>query len=140
MTNQAEPRLTPYLMVCGGLKALDFYARAFGAEEVERYMDKDGQRLGHATLRINGATIYVSDEFPELEFVKTRAPSTLGGTTVGITLQVDDADAWYERAVAAGAEVVRPLSDQFYGRSANMRDPFGHVWAVLSPVLKEQAA
>ncbi len=139
MTNQAEPRLAPYLMVRGGLKALGFYARAFGAEEVERYMDKNGQRLGHATLRINGATIYVSDEFPELEYVKTRSPSTLGGTTVSITLQVDDVDAWYERAVAAGAEAVRPPTDEFYGRSGNMRDPFGHLWAFVGPV-KEQAA
>ncbi len=139
MPNQPEPRLTPYLMVQGGLKALDFYTRAFGAEEVDRYMDQDGQRLGHAALRINGAFIYISDEFLEFEFVKTRSPSTLGGTTVSITLHVDDSDAWFERAVAAGAEVVRPISNQFYGRSASVRDPFGHLWGILSPI-EEQAA
>src|SRR5581483_518960 len=121
MPVEAEPRIAPYIMVRGGVKALDFYARAFGAEEVERYMDPDGERLGHATLRINGGTVYVSDEFPELEFVKTRSPATLGGTSVAITLNVDDADRWFERAIAAGAEAVRPLADQFYGRIGSLR-------------------
>lgn len=134
-----ESRIAPYLMVRGGLKALDFYTRAFGAEEVERYMDQDGQRLGHATLRINGGTVYVSDEFPELEFVKTRSPATLGGTTVAITLLVDDADAWFARAIAAGAQPLRPLADQFYGRIGSLRDPFGHSWSIVAP-MKEMAA
>lgn len=133
MADEAHVSLTPYLMVRGGLKALDFYKRAFGAKEVDRYMDTDGERLGHATLSINGAHFYLSDEFPEHNLVKTRSPSTLGGTTVSITLQVDDADAWFDRATDAGAEIVRPLRDEFYGRVGNLRDPFGHLWGILGP-------
>ena len=141
MTEQASPPvtkylpITPYLMVRGGKAAGEFYARAFGAEELERYDDPDGERLGHVTLRINGAHVYLSDEYPELvDQVGTRSPADLGGTTVTISLTVDDADAWWTRATAAGAQIVRPLADEPYGRSGKLRDPFGHVWSIIGPL------
>jgi PhnB protein len=119
-----------YLMVDQGDAALEFYKRAFAAEVLETYPWEG--KLGHATLRINGGEVMLSDEFPEAT-TGTRSPKSLGGTTTTVSLTVDDADAWFERALAAGAEVVRPLNDEFYGRSGKLRDPFGHVWSVVGP-------
>ncbi len=125
--------LTPYLMVNDGVGAIDFYAKAFGAEVIERY-DFEG-RLGHATLSLNGGHLLLSDEYPEYaEFTGTHAPTTLGGTTVTVTLAVDDVDLVYDRAIAAGASIVRAPKDEFYGRSGKLRDPFGHVWSLAGPV------
>ncbi len=119
-----------YLMVHDGAAALDFYKRAFAAEVTEEYPYEG--KLGHATLKINGGEVMLSDEFDEA-ITGTRSPRTLGGTTASVSLTVDDADAWFERAVKEGAEVIRPLNDEFYGRSGKLRDPFGHTWAVLGP-------
>jgi len=119
-------------MVHDGAGALDWYQRALGATCSERY-DQDG-KLGHATLRVNGGTIMLSDEFPEYqEVVGTSAPKTLGGTTSTINLSVDDVDAWHARAVKAGASSLRPPNDEFYGRMSKMRDPYGHVWSFTGP-------
>ena len=124
--------VAPYLSVRGGDAAIDFYKAAFGAEELERY-DWEG-KLGHAALRINGGIVMLADEFPDMEDqIGNVAPASLDGrTTVTINLTVDDADAWFDRAVKAGASVVRPLSDEFYGRQGKLRDPFGHVWSVVT--------
>ena len=129
-TSQYAP-LSVYLMVHDGNGALDFYQRAFGAEVTETYPWEG--KLGHATLKINGGEVMLSDEFDE-KITGTRSPKSLGGTTTTVSLTVDDADRWFERAVAAGAEVVRPLNDEFYGRSGKVRDPFGHTWGILGPV------
>ena len=75
----------------------------------------------------------LSDEFPE-EITGVRSPKSLGGTTCTVSLSVDDADAWFDRALAAGAEVIRPPKDEFYGRSGKLRDPFGHTWGIVGPV------
>jgi PhnB protein len=120
-----------YLMVHDGNGALDFYRRAFGAEVIETYPYEG--KLGHATLRINGGEVMLSDEFPE-EMTGMRSPKSLGGTTSTVSLVVDDADAWFSRATAAGAEVVRALNDEFYGRAGKVRDPFGHTWGIMGPV------
>lgn len=128
---QAHAPVGVYLMVHDGEGALDFYRRAFNAEVVETYPWEG--KLGHATLNINGGQVMLSDEFPEA-LTGTRSPKSLGGTTTTISLSVDDADAWFDRAVAAGAEVIRPLNDEFYGRSGKVRDPFGHTWGVVGPV------
>jgi len=127
--------IAPYLSVRGGSAAIEFYTTAFGAEELERY-DYEG-KLGHATLKINGGVVMLADEFPDMEDqIGNVAPDTLGGrTTFTINLTVDDADAWYDRAIKAGASTVRAPSDEFYGRNAKIRDPFGHVWAFVT--LKE---
>jgi PhnB protein len=120
-----------YLMVNDGNAALDFYKRAFAADVTETYPWEG--KLGHATLRVNGSDVMLSDEFPEA-MTGVRSPKSLGGTTCSVSLAVDDADAWFERARAAGAEVIRPLNDEFYGRSGKVRDPFGHVWGIVGPV------
>lgn len=115
----------PYLRVRDAGRALDFYKRAFGAEELFRLAEPSG-RIGHAEIRIGGTTLMLADEYPEMNIV---GPQTLGGTSFSIHLHVDDADAWIERAVAAGATVLRPAADAFYGeRSGSVRDPFGHEW------------
>jgi PhnB protein len=123
--------VSPYLMVDDGNGALDFYRQAFAAEVVETYPYEG--KLGHATLVINGGEIMLSDEFPEA-MTGVRSPKALGGTTCTVSLVVDDADAWFDRAKAAGADVIRPLNDEFYGRSGKVRDPYGHTWGILGPV------
>jgi len=75
----------------------------------------------------------LSDEFPE-DLTGVRSPKSLGGTTYTVSLVVDDADVWFERALSAGAEVIRPLNNEFYGRSRKVRDPFGHTWGIMGPV------
>lgn len=119
--------LFAYLRMRDAAKAIAFYEQAFGA--VEKYrLSEPGGRVGHAELDFGGTTLMLSDEFPEFGIA---GPQTLGGTTLSIHLHVDDADAVIARAVAAGATVVRPAADQFYGeRSGTVRDPFGHEWNV----------
>lgn len=115
----------PYLRVRDAGRALDFYKQAFGAEELFR-LTEPGGRIGHAEIKIGGTTLMLADEYPEMNIV---GPQTLGGTSFSIHLHVDNADAWIERAVAAGAIVLRPAADAFYGeRSGSVRDPFGHEW------------
>jgi PhnB protein len=127
-----HPRVAPYLSVRDGAAAIDFYGKAFGAVELERY-DFDG-RVGHATLSLNGGQIMLSDEYPEyVDAVGTLAPPTVGGTTVTIHLTVDDVDALFDQAIAAGATALRPPKDEFYGRQGKLRDPFGHVWGLVGP-------
>jgi uncharacterized glyoxalase superfamily protein PhnB len=115
----------PYLRVHNTAEALEFYARAFGAKELYRLTEPSG-RIGHAELKIGPTTVMVADENPAGGI---RGPRSLGGTTFSIHLHVDDVDRAFERALASGATVVRPLQDQFYGeRSGTVRDPFGHEW------------
>lgn len=131
-----DPPVMPYLMVHDGPGALDWYGRAFGAEVKVRYDMEDG-RVGHAMIGINGGDLYLADEFPEaIETVGALTPKTLGGTTVTISLAVDDVDDWLARAVAEGAEVIKPAVDEFHGRMAKLRDPYGHVWSLLGPRLR----
>ena len=115
----------PYLACRDAAKALDFYAKAFGATETMRMAAPDG-KIGHAEIKIGHALIMLSDEYPEM---KVESPQTIGGTAVGIHIYVPDVDALTQRAVAAGAIVERPLANQFYGdRSVTLKDPFGHRW------------
>jgi len=119
--------LFPYLRVKGAAAAIEFYRRAFEAKERFRLTEPDG-RIGHAELELGDFVVMLSEEYPEHDL---RGPRSIGGTSVTLHLHVDDADAWIRRAVAAGAEVVRPASDAFYGeRSGTVRDPFGHEWLI----------
>ena len=137
MMNEGYSPVSPYLTVDDGAGALDFYQRALNAEVRETYPHEG--RLGHATLRINGADVMLSDDFPEyVGHTGTRSPKALGGTAVTISLAVEDVDMWFERAVAAGAAPVRPPNDEFYGRMAKLRDPFGHVWSFTGPAKAER--
>ena len=121
--------VTPYLTIRHGAKALDFYKKAFGATETFKLMMPDG-RLGHAEIRLGDSMIMLSDEFPEFG---GKAPATLGGTPVSIHLYVEDVDAFFKRALAAGAKERKPVMDQFYGdRSGQLEDPFGHLWWVAT--------
>ncbi len=123
----------PYLTVKGGKAALEFYSRAFGATEEYRAYGQDNERIMHARFRVNGAAILLSDDFPEFRG-GAEAPAPTGIT---IHLEVDDADAWWQRAVAAGAAIAMPLADQFWGdRYGQLKDPFGHSWSIGMPVKK----
>jgi PhnB protein len=125
--------LTPHLVIRGGraVEAIDFYVRAFGATEQIRMPADDGKRLMHAHLVVNGASLMLNDDFPEYcGGVETSDPA---GVTMH--LQVEDADQWFERAVAAGATVSMPLDNMFWGdRYGQLRDPFGHSWSIGAPV------
>jgi uncharacterized glyoxalase superfamily protein PhnB len=122
--------LTPHLVVNGAAEAIEFYKRAFGAEEIARmpFPGKNGQtKLGHAELRISDSKLYLADEFPDYGSV---GPSG-GRSPVTIHLYVTDADATFARAVEAGATVSMPLADMFWGdRFGKLVDPFGHHWSV----------
>ena len=127
-----KTRVTPYLCVKGAAQALDFYARAFGARETLRLNEPGSTRIGHAEIEIDGAGVMLADEFPEHGVV---SPRSLGGTPVSLALQVSDVDRVVERAIAAGAKVLMPVADQFYGeRSAKLEDPFGHHWHVSTTI------
>jgi PhnB protein len=122
--------ITPYLCVADAARAIAFYEKAFGAVESMRLTDPESGRVGHAQLRIGDASLMLADEYPDFG---VRSPRAFGGSPVRMSLQVPDVDAAVERAVAAGAKLVRPVMDQFYGeRSGTIEDPFGHVWVVSS--------
>jgi PhnB protein len=120
--------VTPYLIVNAGAKALDFYARAFGA--IERLRIDAGGKIGHAEITIGDSCVMLADEHPE---IGALGPTTVGGTPVSLHVYVKDVDAVVERAVAAGATLVRPVADQFYGdRVGGVADPFGHRWFIAT--------
>ena len=120
---------TPYLMVKGAAKAIEFYKRVFGAVEVMRLSGSDG-KVAHAEIRIGDSMLMLADESPEWG---NRSPETLGGTPVFIALYLPDVDAVAARAVEAGAKILIPVADQFYGdRMGRLADPFGHIWLVAT--------
>jgi PhnB protein len=123
--------VTPYLILRGAAAALEFYKKALGAKEVARYPMPDGT-VAHAEIQIGNSRIMVGEESPEQGF---RSPLTLGGSGSGILLYVEDVDAWFKRAVAAGGKVFRPVADQFYGdRTGTFTDPYGHHWTISTHV------
>ena len=128
---QGYHSITPYLIVKGASAAIDFYKQAFGATEIVRMPMPDG-RLGHAELRIGDSVVMLADEFPEAEAI---SPNTLGGTTVGLMIYVEDADAMFNQAVSLGAKVTKPMADQFYGdRNGTLQDAWGHKWTIATHV------
>jgi PhnB protein len=121
--------VAPYLAIKNAFKALESYKQAFEATEISKIVMPDG-RLGHAEIRLGDSVIMLSDEFPEYG---GKAPETLGGSPVSIHLYVGDVDAFFKRALAAGAKERKPVMDQFYGdRSGQLEDPFGHLWWVAT--------
>jgi PhnB protein len=122
---------TPYLILDDAARAIEFYAQAFGATELDRY-DAPNGRIGHAEIKVGDSIIMLADEYPGMGY---RSPRAIGGTPVSIMLYVDDVDAQFERAIAAGATVRRPVATQFYGdRVGTLEDPFGHVWTMATHV------
>jgi PhnB protein len=123
--------VTPYLIVKGAAKALEFYKKALGAEERVRMPGPEG-KIMHAEMQIGDSMIMLADEFPQMGAV---SPQSLGGTPVGICLYVQDVDTLFKRAIAAGGKEERPLQNQFYGdRSGTMVDPFGHKWTIATHI------
>ena len=119
--------VTPYLIVKGAARAIDFYKNVFGASERMRMNGPNGT-IGHAEIEVGDSVVMLADEFPDMGF---RSPQSVGGTAVTLVLYVEDVDPCFDRAVAAGAKRLRPVEDQFYGdRSGTLEDPFGHVWTI----------
>lgn len=121
--------VVPYLMVDGAIRAAQFYERAFGAVEIARQPADDQGRTMHVHLHVNGGSVMLSDPYPEYgQPLKNPQGFTLH-------MKVDDVEAWWRRAVGAGAEVVMPLEDMFWGdRYGQLRDPFGVIWSVGAPI------
>jgi PhnB protein len=121
---------TPMLVIRDAARAIEFYKTAFGATEIMRLTDPDGA-IAHAELQIGDSIIMLAEENPEFN----ASPQRLGGSTVILNLYVEDADALMQQAVDAGAEIVFPIKDQFYGdRSGRIVDPFGHIWIISTRI------
>lgn len=115
--------VTPYLICKNAEAAMEFYSRAFGAVELFR-IGSPGM-VGHAEMKIGNAIFMLADEFPPM----AQSPETIGGSPVSMYIYVEDVDTFCEKAIAEGLEVLKPVSDQFYGdRSGHFKDPFGHLW------------
>ncbi|MXW61904.1 MAG: VOC family protein [Acidimicrobiaceae bacterium] len=124
------PKLTPALCVDGANDAIAFYTKVLGA--TERMRIEDGGKVGHAELEFDDSLVMISDEYAEIGVV---GPKTLGGTAVSLNVYVEDVDATFAAALAAGATELRPVSEQFYGdRAGQFLDPWGHRWGVASRV------
>src|SRR5712692_10593706 len=121
--------VTPHLVIKGASKAIDFYTKAFGAREHYR-VGGPGGSIGHAELQIGDSLVYLADEWPQ---GASRSPKSLNGSSVVIHLFVPDVDSSFQRAVSAGAKVVQPLMDMFWGdRFGQVQDPFGHLWSMAT--------
>jgi PhnB protein len=124
--------VTPHLVIRGATEAIAFYQKAFGAKELVRMPGPDGKGVGHAELQIGNSRIFLADEFPTGD---CSSPKKLNGTTVSIHLYVDNVDAAFDRAVAAGAKVTMPLMNMFWGdRFGKVSDPFGHSWSLATHI------
>ncbi len=124
--------VTPYLVLKNTAEALPFYERAFGAKSVVCMPGPDGKGVLHAEIKIGDSAIMLSDEFPGMG---NPSPQTLGGTTAGLHVYVENVDAAFERAVKAGAKAVMPPADMFWGdRFAKLTDPFGHSWSLATHI------
>jgi PhnB protein len=126
---QGHHTVTPYLIVGDAASALEFYQTAFGGHELMRLPAPHG-RIGHAEIKIGDSVVMLADENPEMD---ARSPQSFGGSPVSIHLYVEDVDAVTDLAIAAGATVLHPVKNQFYGdRSGTVVDPFGHIWHIAT--------
>ena len=121
--------LTPHIIVQDATRAIDFYKKAFGAQEQTRHLAPDGKTVMHAQLKIGNSVLMLANEFPPTAV----SPKARGGTSVTLHIYVENVDAAFDRAVKAGCTVKMPLSDQFWGdRYGQLEDPFGHVWSIAT--------
>ena len=126
--------VTPYLVLDGAAKAIEFYKQAFDAEELFRMPMPDG-KVAHAEIKIGDSPIMLADEGDQSCDLGQKSPATLGATSVSVMLYVPAVDALFKQAIAAGATELRAVKDQFYGdRSGTLRDPYGHVWTLATHV------
>jgi PhnB protein len=125
------PRVSPYLVVDDGAKAIDFYKQVLGATERTR-IPAPGGKIGHAELQLGDSVIMLADEFPDMSYV---GPKKIGGTPVTIGAYVEDVDKTFAAALQAGAKELRPVENQFYGdRSGQFEDPSGHRWSISTHI------
>ena len=130
--NQSRQSVVPYMCVKDAADALAFYRRAFGAKEAFRLTEPGSGRIGHAEFDIGNSRVMISDEYPDFGAL---SPQSVGGSPIKLHLAVDDVDAFVKTAVSAGATVLRPPKDQFFGeRNAMIADPFGHSWFVSAQI------
>ncbi len=123
--------VTPHLVIKDAAAAIDFYKKAFGAEEIARMPGPGGQGVMHAEIKIGDSMIMMCDEFPGMD--NPKSPKSLNGTTITLMLYVKDVDSAFQRAVGAGATVSMPVTDMFWGdRYGKVSDPFGHEWAIAT--------
>jgi PhnB protein len=123
--------ITPYLIVNGAARAIDFYKKALGAKQVERIEGPNGTVM-HAELQIGDSRIMLADEMPEMGY---RSATSIGASPISLYVYLPDCDSVIKQAVAEGAELKRPIEDQFYGdRNGTIHDPFGHVWTIATHV------
>ncbi len=139
MAIEVQPAVLPHLTVDDAAAAIDFYVNALNAVELGRVPGPDG-KLVHAALQINGSTVMLNDDFPEMSGGKSMTPKALGGSPVTVHLVVTDVDKQFQQAIDAGATVVMPVEDQFWGdRYGVLQDPFGHQWSMGQPVREVSA-
>jgi uncharacterized glyoxalase superfamily protein PhnB len=141
MTKTAQPippgldNLIPHLVCSPCSEAIEFYKKAFGAEEVSRAPAPDGQRIMHAAIRLGKSTVFLVDDFPEYCSGKSETATSLGGTPVSLHRYVENCDAAIQRAEKAGANVIMPAADMFWGdRYGVVVDPFGHKWSFATHI------
>lgn len=119
--------VTPYLIVKGAAKAIDYYKKAFGATEIMRMPGPNGS-VAHAEIKIGDSHIMLADEHPQGPY---RGPEAFGGSPVSLMVYVEDVDKTFKQAISNGGKETRAVQDQFYGdRSGNLVDPFGHIWTI----------
>jgi PhnB protein len=124
--------ITPYLNIKNCAQAIEFYKKAFDAKEKFRMATPDGKAIAHAEIQIGDSLLMMADEMPQMH---NKSPTTLGGTSGGIFLYVEDVDKTFNQAVAEGAKVLDPIKDQFWGdRHGAIEDPFGHVWSISTHI------
>lgn len=129
---EGYPRVTPYLHVDGASAAIEFYTLVLGATERMRMPGDAPDKIGHAELQVGDSVIMLADEFPDMGVI---GPKSVGGSPVTVHVYVDDVDAVFDKALAAGAQAIEEPTDQFYGdRAGQFEDPFGHRWSVATHV------
>ncbi|WAL62186.1 VOC family protein [Thermocoleostomius sinensis] len=134
ITTKRYHTITPHITVRNADAAIAFYKAAFGAEEMYRMAAPNGNGIWYAELKIGDSFIFLNDEYPDAD-MGGISPNTLGGSPVILHLEVDDVDAWFERAVRTGASIAMPLENMFWGdRYGKLVDPFGHQWSLASPI------
>jgi PhnB protein len=136
-----EDQFVPHLIVNDGIAALKFYQEVLGAQQGHTMMARDGKRVAHGEIILDGHKLFVSDEFTAEEGGSCSTPTTLGGSCVRITLMTADADRIVERALQRGAKLIMPVQDMFWGaRYGQIVDPFGHQWGINQQITQQSEA
>ncbi len=130
--SETRPDVVIYLIARDAAKALDFYVAGLGAVEIERWIDPENGKVGHAEFRIGTQHLFLADDYASMEVLGVKSPAALGGTSLNLWIRVDDLDAALARALAAGAKLLVPIETMTVdeGRRCRIADPAGHVWTL----------